>query len=301
MQETPTAGRTDDYRWNMTDIEDLLNLAADADYWDFAIRLGEGVDPEEGVPNISARFFNTVVHFIAPTDNKPAWRLAERRLDAKQPNRMRTVGEVRAAQVIDVVPRSLECWALDATQEAADSLLSADEWAEDSEKAAHLRGHGLRLRSECEQAEAHSRRWQERFDGQYGDIVIYELRSDEPVVYERTEEDGKPALLMGHTRENPHVILVAPNTNHPWRRSSPGHVEDYGRRISVHEVLDYAGDEHRDWVIEQTALALGDTLAALREVQDHALGGRDPQALVELTRLADHARALSEGLQKPLA
>jgi hypothetical protein len=94
---------------------------------------------------------------------------------------------------------------------------------------------------------------------------------------------------------------VAPSINHPWRRSSPGHVEEYGWRISVYEALGYAGDEHRDWVIEQTALALGDTLAAVREVQDGALSGRDSQALVELTRLADHARALSEGLQKPLA
>jgi hypothetical protein len=285
----------------MTDTQDLLDLAADADYWDFAIRLGEGVEPGEGAPNISARCFNTVVHFVAPTDDKPAWRLAERRLDAKQPNRIRTVGEVRVAQVIDVVPGSLERWVLHATQEVGNSLLSADEWVEDSDEAAHLRNHGLRLRSEYEQAEAHSRRWQERFDGQYGDIVVYELRSDEPIVYERAEEHGQPALLMGHAREDAHVILVAPNTDHPWRRSSPGHVEAYGRRISVRDALDYVNDEHRDWVIEQTALALGDTLAALRDVQDRALSGRDPQALVELTRLANHARALSEGLQKPLA
>ncbi|MDO8189376.1 hypothetical protein Q5424_25380 [Conexibacter sp. JD483] len=46
---------------------------------------------------------------------------------------------------------------------------------------------------------------------------------------------------------------------------------------------------------------LGETLGALREVQDRALSGRDPQALADLTRLADHARALSEGLQAPLA
>ena len=241
------------------------------------------------------------MHFIAPTDDEPTWRLAEQRLDTKQPNRKRTVGEVRAAQVIDVVPGSLERWVLHATQEIADSLLSAHEWTDDPEEEAHLRNHGLRLRSEYEQAEAHSQRWQERFDGQYGDIVIYELRSNEPIVYERAEQDGRPALLMGNAGENAHVILVAPDVDHPWRRSSPGHVEEYGRRISVHETLDYVGDEHRDWVIEQTALALGDTLAALRGVQDDALGGRDPQALANLTRLADHARTLSEGLQKPLA
>ncbi len=284
----------------MPDTEDLLSLAADADYWDFAIRMGEGAEPDESTPNISARFFNTIVHFIAPTDDEPAWRLVEQRLDSKQPNRKRTVGEVRAAQVIDVVPGSLERWVLHATQEVADSLLSADEWVDNPEEAAQLRGHGLRLRSEWEQAQAHSHRWRERFDGQYGDIVIYELRDDEPIVHERTEHDNTPALLMGNAGENLHVILVAPTTSHPWRRSSPGHVDEYGRRISVHETLDYAGDEHRDWVIEQTALALGETLAALRKVQDRALGGHDPQALAELTRLADHARALAEGLQKPL-
>ena len=97
------------------------------------------------------------------------------------------------------------------------------------------------------------------------------------------------------------MILVPPDAEHAWRRSSPGHVDEYGRRISVREALDYAGDEHRDWVVEQTALALGETLAAIRAVQDSALSGRDPASLAELTRLADHARRLSEGLQAPLA
>jgi hypothetical protein len=106
---------------------------------------------------------------------------------------------------------------------------------------------------------------------------------------------------MGHAPADLHVVLVAPDATHPWRRSSPGHVEEYGRRISVREALDYAGDEHGEWVVEQTALALGDTLAALRAIQARALDGRDPQALAELTRLADHARSLSDGLQAPLA
>jgi hypothetical protein len=250
----------------MTNIEDLLALAADADYWDFAIRMGQGIEPDESAPDISARFFNTVVLFIPPTDDEPAWRLAEQQLDSDQPDQERTVGEVRAAQVIDVVPHSLERWVLQATQETADSLLSADEWVDDSVKAAQLHRHGLRLHSEWEQAEAHSNRWRERLDGRYGDIVIYELRDNEPIIYERTEHNNTPALLMGNAGEDPHVVLVAPDTNHPWRRSSPGHVQEYGRRLSVDDTLDYAGNEHRDWVIEQTALALGDTLAALREV-----------------------------------
>jgi hypothetical protein len=36
------AGRTNNYRWVMMDTEDLLHLAADADYWDFAIRKVSG-------------------------------------------------------------------------------------------------------------------------------------------------------------------------------------------------------------------------------------------------------------------
>lgn len=75
---------------------------------------------------------------------------------------------------------------------------------------------------------------------------------------------------------------VPPDIEQPWRRSSPGHVEGYGRRSSVREALDCAGSEHRDWAIEQPALAPGNALAALHKVQKGALAGRDPQALAEL-------------------
>ena len=61
---------------------------------------------------------------------------------------------------------------------------------------AHAR-NGLRLRSEWEQAEAHSRRWQERSEGHYGNIIIYELRDDTPIVYERTEHRGRPGAAHG--------------------------------------------------------------------------------------------------------
>jgi hypothetical protein len=82
----------------------------------------------------------------------------------------------------------------------------------------------------------------------------------------------KEALLMGHPDQHLDVILVPPDREDPWRRSSLGHVE-----------------------------ALGEMLAAIRTVQDEALRGRDSQALAELTRLAGHARSLSEGLQAPFA
>jgi hypothetical protein len=280
----------------MADTDVLLDVAAEADFWDFAIRLDEDSD---GGPHISARCFNTVVHFIAPTDDKPAWQLAEQRLASKQPERLRAAGAVTTAQVIDSVPGALEGWVLRATRGAADLLLAADEWVDDPAEAARLRDDGLRLVSEWEQAEAHSRRWQERLRGQYGDIVLYELSDDEPIFYERTYLNGKEALLMGHSLDRLGVVLVAPDSEHPWRRSTPERVEEHGRRISVREAIDYAGDAHHDWVVEQTALALGDTLRALREVQIRALDGRDPLALAELTRLAGHAGALSEGLQPP--
>jgi hypothetical protein len=181
-------------------------------------------------------------------------------------------------------------------------FLAADEWGLDDEgRALATRQHGLRLQAEWEQAEAHRRRWQERFAGEYEDIVIYELRVDTPIVYESAEYRDKPALLMGHPDQPLDVILVPPDREHPWRRSSRGHVEDFGRRIAVRDAIEYAGAEFREWVIEQTALALGETLTAIRAVQDEALRGRDPQALAELTRLTDHAQSLSEGLQSPIA
>ncbi len=284
----------------MDDVDLSLETAAEADYWDFSIRIGEEVDLDEGAPQLSARFFNTIVQFVAPTAGQPSWRVRQRRLGPAQPELAET-GAVSTAQVIDVVPGSLERWVLNATRHIAEYLLAANEWISDLDEAARTRERGLRLTSELEQAEAHSQRWQERFAGQYGEIIIYELATDEPIVRRRTGPDELPGLLMGHEDEGLDVILVAPDATHQWRRSSPGHVDEYGRRISVREALEYAGDEHSDWVIEQTALALGETLGALRDIQPAALDGRDPAALSELTRLADHARALSDGLQQPLA
>jgi hypothetical protein len=285
----------------MAETEVLLDVAREADYWDFAARLGEEVELDARSLQITARCFNTLVHFLVPGDEHPRWRLEEQRLDSSRPDHRRPGGEVSAAQIIDVIPGSLEDWVLDATRDTADALLAADQWLEDTAEIARRREHGLRLQSEFEQAEAHSRRWRERAEGHYGDIVIYELRDDTPIVCERAEHDGHEALLMGHPGMRLDVLVVAPDTEQPWRRSEPGHVEEYGRRISVREALDYAGDDHSSWVLEQTALALGATLGALRAVQEAALSGRDPAALAELTRLADHARRLSEGLQHPLA
>jgi hypothetical protein len=286
----------------VSDIELLLNVAREADYWDFAVRIGEDIDPADQAPEIEARYFNTIAHFIAPSPEHPHWQLAEQDLSSDDPDNEEPAGDVLAAQVIDVVPGSLESWVLAATCQTAEYLLevSGEVAIDDADEAARMRENGLRLRSEWEQADAHSRRWQERSEGQYGNTILYELRDDTPIVYERTEHEGRAALLMGDP-ESSDVILVPPDAEHPWRRSSPGHVDEYGRRISVPEALDYAGADHRDWIVEQTALALGDTLAAMRAVQDSALSGRDPESLAELTRLADHARRLSEGLQAPLA
>jgi hypothetical protein len=70
--------------------------------------------------------------------------------------------------------------------------------------------------------------------------------------------------------------------------------------VTVRDALERAGADHEGWIREQTAYALGVTLAALRAVQDQALSGRDPDALRKLGRLAGHAQALAEGLQAPL-
>ena len=39
----------------VSDIELLLNVAREADYWDFAVRIGEDIDPDEQSPDIEAR------------------------------------------------------------------------------------------------------------------------------------------------------------------------------------------------------------------------------------------------------
>ena len=292
-----------DYGCVVTDIDLLLSVGREADYWDFAVRIGEDIDPRRQAPAIEARCLNTIARFIAPHPEHPHWQLAKQDLSSDDPDGSEVAGDVTAARVIDVVPGGPETWVLAATRQTAEYLLEVAPEVEldDADEAARMRRDGLRLRSEWEQAEAHSRRWQERSEGHYGDIVLYELSDDEPISYERTEHDGRPALLMGHPDSPSDVILVPPDPEHAWRRSSPGHVDEHGRRISVREALDYAGDEHRDWVIEQTSFALGETLAAIRAVQGSALSGHDPGALAELTRLADHARRLSEGLQAPLA
>jgi hypothetical protein len=92
--------------------------------------------------------------------------------------------------------------------------------------------------------------------------------------------------------------LVAPDTEHPWRWSEAGRLDEYGERLTVREAMDRAGAEHADWVREHTAYTLGEALSALRAVQDRALTVRDPAALHELARLAGHAQQLADGLQK---
>lgn len=282
------------------DVDTLLEIARDADYWDFSARLGDtGITVEEP-PQIEARHFNLIVRFAAPTPDRPFWVASEQRLEYGRPAEPGPRLHLTAADVIDTVPHALDDWVLQVTLEMAEFFAADAENADDESKSKRAEQIAARLRAEFEQAEAHSRRWQERAEGHYGDRVIYELRDDTEIVYERSEHDGRPALLMGHTGDLS-VILVPPDSVHPWRRSEPGHVDDYGRRITVREAIDYAGPDHGDWVRKETALALGETLGELRKIQDRALSGRDPQALAELARLAGHARELAEGLQPPLA
>jgi hypothetical protein len=41
----------------VSDNELLLNVAREADYWDFAVRIGADIDPDEQSPEIGARYF----------------------------------------------------------------------------------------------------------------------------------------------------------------------------------------------------------------------------------------------------
>lgn len=82
---------------------------------------------------------------------------------------------------------------------------------------------------------------------------------------------------MGHPGHDLHVILVAPDSEHPWRRSAPGCVEDYGRRLSVREAIDYAahaiddtaGDGRRGTIRIDTASGLDH---AIVRISDDGLG-----------------------------
>jgi hypothetical protein len=247
----------------------------------------------EGHLNIALRAFNTVVHFLPPTVELPTWQLAvEQITGGEDGDELEVLGGVSVAQVIDTVPGVIEEWVLAITHEAADYL---SEFEDDQ-----VRQAGMRLRSEHEQGEAHSARWKTRADALYGDMAMYDFPDDAELSYERIEVGTHAALLVTDADDRIGHVLVAPSTRHPWRWSTPDHVDDYGERLSVREAMQRATAAHEGWVRQQTALALGEALAALRGLHEQALSGTDPESLRELGRLAGHAQTLAEGLQAPL-
>jgi hypothetical protein len=277
--------------WN---LETALEAARGADYWLLDARFGSNIGlVDEGHLSITARMFNTLVHFLPPTDELPTWRLATEDITDDDVDKIEVLGDVSVAHVIDTVPSVLEEWVLAVTHEAADYLSESDD--------DQLRRAGMRLRSEHEQGDAHSARWQTRADARYGDVQLDDFPDDAELSYERTEVHGDAALLVYDVDDSgDRRVLVAPSAWHPWRWSTPDHVDHYGERLSVREAMQRASEAHDGWVCEQTAFALGETLAALRGLHEQALSGTDPESLRELGRLAGHAQALAEGLQAPL-
>jgi len=276
------------------DMDVALAIARDADFWIVGIEFGSDISMlDEGRLAIAARNFNTLVHFLPPSLESATWQLGlEQLTDVDDEDEPKLLGAISVPAVIDTVPYALEDWVLAITREAVEYF------AEDEDEMS--RQAGLRLSGELEQGEAHSAQWQARKAARYGEMLLYGFPRDAELRYRRGEEARSPALFIGEVDVPHERVLVAPSAEYPWRWSDPGHVDEYGERLTVREAAERAGRDHADWVREHTAYALGDTLAALRSIQDRALTGRDTDALQELTRLAGHAQALAAGLQPPL-
>lgn len=233
------------------------------------------------------------MHLLPPNLESATWQLTlEQLIDLDDEDEPKLLGDISVPAVIDTVPYALEDWVLLITREAVEYF------AEDEDETS--RQAGLRPSGELEQGEAHSATWQAQKNARYGQMLLYDFPRDADLRYRRGEEGRSPALFIGEADTSHERVLVAANAEHPWRWSDPDHVDEYGENLTVQKAVERAGTDHAEWVREDTAYALGDTLAALRSIQDRALTGRDADALQELSRLAGHAQALAAGLQPPV-
>lgn len=271
-------------------IAGALERAEDADYWRMEVEFGADISMlDEGRFTLAARHFDTFVHFLPPGVEHTTWRLGTEGVG--DDGEVLPLGEITVPVVIDIVPYAVEDWVLAITREVVEYL------AEDEDD--QRRQAGMRLRSEWEQGEAHSAQWKRKSEARYGPILLYDFAEDATLRFERGDEQGRPALFIGEAEHPSDRVLVAPDSEHPWRWSDPGHIDEYGERLTVQEAVVRAGADHSDWVREHTAYALGETLTALRAVQDEALTGRAPAALRDLARLAGHAQELAGGVETP--
>jgi hypothetical protein len=274
------------------DTETLLAAAGDADWWDCRVR----TDADDQIElELTARVFNTLVTFEPPQrDNAWLWLGIWEDITNEGVTTAEEPVELEARQLIDVVPHYAEQFVLEVTIYAADYLSETDDPAEAQ--------RGLQLRSEAEQAEAHSAHWRDRAERRYGDFVLYELPDDVEIDWERGEDAGRPALLA-HTEKfdrdgEASQVLVAPDMTTRWRRSTPGGVGECGEYLPVHEVLGRVPASEHGWVREQTALALGETLARIRQLVSSADAGRgEPAVIGELAEAARHAHHLAAGMR----
>jgi hypothetical protein len=191
-------------------LEAALEIAHDAESWHLDVRFGSDMGLlDEGHLSITARVFNTLVHFLPPTTDVATWRLASEDVSDDDDDQLELVGEISVAQVIDAVPQVVEDWVLDVTLEAAAYFAEADD--------VELRRAGMRLHAEHEQGQAHSARGKADANAHHGDVVLYDFAEDAELQYERTELDGHPALLMTDADEQGVRVLLAPNIEYPWR------------------------------------------------------------------------------------
>jgi hypothetical protein len=156
---------------------------------------------------------------------------------------------------------------------------------------------GILLRTDLEQAKAHAKTWESRFERRYGDMYLYELRDDAPLVWERGELAGLKALLVSEADDDgrDRRAYVAPDLGHGWRWTSEQHLEAAGEHLPVHEVLARVPAEHRDWVRRLTDEAYGKVVEALAAQSARACVSDRPEDFAELARLAAHAEALAAG------
>jgi hypothetical protein len=220
-----------------------------------------------------------------------AWWVIQERLDDEGLPVVHHAEALSVTDLVDKIPTQFEIWVFVVTETQVGRLAAAAEFetptAEEDVK------DGVLLRTDLEQAKAHAKTWESRFERRYGDLYLYELRDDARLVWERGEIAGLKALLVSEADDDgqDRRAYVAPDLRHGWRWTSERHLEAAGEYLPVHEVLARVPVEHRDWVRRLTDEAYGKVVEALAARSARACASDRSEDFAELARLAAHAEA----------
>lgn len=275
----------------------LLDLVDESE-WVLAVRIDE-----EGDVDLELRshcFGGWTTTFVPPGQEaddgveRDTWWVVQERVDDDGLPVVRRAEALSVTDLTDKIPTQFETWVFVVTESQVGRLAAAAEFetptAEEDVKA------GIVLRTDLEQAKAHAKTWESRFERRYGDIYLYELRDDSPLVWERGELAGLKALFVSEAEHRQdRRAYVSPDLDHGWRWTSERHLEVAGEYLPVHEVLARVPTEHRDWVRRQTDEAYVKTVEALGVQSKRACVSDRPEDFAELARLAAHAEALAAG------